>query len=304
MKISSSNLHGLQIGYNALFNKAFAETPVFYSKVAMEVNSESSQEVYTWLGAMPSMREWIGDRIVKALAQYDYTIKNKDFELTVSIPVNAVMDDTYGVYSPVFQDLGYSAKRNPDKLIFSLFPKGFSEKCFDGKPFFSDSHKDKLGGKNALIQSNKGTYKLTPDSYGAARAQMMALTNYEGDSLCIIPDLLVVAPQKEAMARRILLSEEINDETNPYKGTAEPLVVPELSANPEQWFLLCTKRPIRPFIFQNRQKPEFAAKNRSEDDNVFFQNEYIYGVKSRCNAGYGLWQLAFGSTGAEDYPTT
>ena len=35
------------------------------------------------------------------------------------------------------------------------------------------------------------------------------------------------------------------------------------------------------------------------DDNVFFEKKYIYGVDSRDNAGYGLWQLAYGSTGEE-----
>jgi phage major head subunit gpT-like protein len=28
---------------------------------------------------------------------------------------------------------------------------------------------------------------------------------------------------------------------------------------------------------------------------VFLNDEFIYGIRSRCNAGFGLWQLAFGS---------
>ena len=32
------------------------------------------------------------------------------------------------------------------------------------------------------------------------------------------------------------------------------------------------------------------------------KKEFIYGVDARCNAGYGLWQLAFGSTGEADMP--
>lgn len=30
---------------------------------------------------------------------------------------------------------------------------------------------------------------------------------------------------------------------------------------------------------------------------MFFQDEYLYGVNARYNTGYGLWQLAYGSTG-------
>ena len=118
----------------------------------------------------------------------------------------------------------------------------------------------------------------------------------------IVPDLLVVSPPKEAIGRTILMANEIHQEVNIYKDTAELLVVPELAKNPEQWFLLSTKRPVKPFIFQNRRKPQLVSKDKFGDDNVFFKKEYVYGVDSRCNAGYGLWQLAFGSTGEADMP--
>ena len=98
------------------------------------------------------------------------------------------------------------------------------------------------------------------------------------------------------------MANEIHQEVNIYKGTAELMVVPQLAASPEQWLLLCTRRPVKPFIFQNRRKPQIVAKDNPGDDNVFFKKEYIYGVDSRCNAGYGLWQLAFGSTGEADMP--
>ena len=172
--------------------------------------------------------------------------------------------------------------------------------CFDGKPFISDNHTLGYEGKKVTAQSNKGTAKLTPDSYGAARTQMLTLVNDEGEPLRIVPDLLVVSPQKEAIARTILEATEIHQETNIYKGTAELLVVPELAANPEQWFLLCTKRPVKPFIFQSRRKPQLVAKDRPNDDNVFWEKEFVYGVDARCNAGYGLWQLAYGSDGTTE----
>lgn len=304
MILNSANIREAFNSFNTVFNKAFDEAEVLYGRVAMEVPSNTRDETYAWLGSVPSMRKWIGDREIKNLATFGYSIRNEDFELTVSVPRNDMEDDLIGVYKPFFQDLAYSAKKHPDKLVFGLFPRAFTDKCFDGKPFISDDHPTTSNGKKAIPQSNKGTYKLTPDSYGAARTQMMCLVNDQGEPLSIVPDLLVVAPQKEAIARTILMADEIHREVNIYKGTAELLVVNELAANPEQWFLLCTKRPVRPFIFQNRRKPQLVAKNHPDDDNVFFSKEFIYGVDSRCNAGYGLWQLAFGSTGESDMPTT
>lgn len=61
------------------------------------------------------------------------------------------------------------------------------------------------------------------------------------------------------------------------------------------WYLLDTSRALKPIIFQSRKKPNFVAKTGETDDNVFDRNEYVYGVDSRCNVGFGFWQLAYGS---------
>lgn len=297
MIINAGTMNGIYTSFNTVFNQAFEETEVQHPKIAMLVPSDTRDETYAWLGAVPSMREWVGDRVAKKLSSYGYNIKNKDFELTISVPRNDIEDDHIGVYKPMFQDLAYSAKLNPDRLVFSLFTKAFSELCFDGQAFISTEHKPLFEGSKSAKQSNKGTAKLSPESYGAARTQMMTFQNDEGNPLYIVPDMLVVSPQNEALAKTILTANEIKQEVNIYKDTADFLVVPELAATPSQWFLLCTKRPVKPFIFQNRRDARLIRMDKDNDDNVFFKKEYIYGVDSRCNAGYGLWQLAFGSTG-------
>jgi len=60
------------------------------------------------------------------------------------------------------------------------------------------------------------------------------------------------------------------------------------------WYLLDTTRPLKPFIFQERMKPEFEAKTDPRNsDAVFTSNQFQYGVYSRHNVGYGFWQCAF-----------
>lgn len=61
------------------------------------------------------------------------------------------------------------------------------------------------------------------------------------------------------------------------------------------WFLLDTSKPVMPFIYQERLPYELVAMNRSEDPNVFFNDAFLYGTRARMAAGYGLWQLAWGS---------
>lgn len=63
------------------------------------------------------------------------------------------------------------------------------------------------------------------------------------------------------------------------------------------WFLLCTKRPVKPLIYQQRKKAKFVSKTNETDDNVFMSKKFIYGADSRGNAGFGFWQMAYGSDG-------
>lgn len=70
---------------------------------------------------------------------------------------------------------------------------------------------------------------LNTAGYEAARAAMLGFKRDGGDVLNVTPELLVVGPSNEGAARRIVASQLVNGgESNPWAGTAEVLVVPEL----------------------------------------------------------------------------
>jgi phage major head subunit gpT-like protein len=293
MIVNSAALQSIYKGFKTLFNEAFAGAKPFYEKIATVVPSATKSEEYGWLGSFPRLRKWIGDRVINSLAAHGYTIKNESWEATVEVNRDDIEDDTYGVYTPMVKELGRSAATHPDEIVFGLLAKGFTETCYDGQYFFDTDHRDEDGP----IQSNKGTKALSEESYADARAQMMSLQDAKGTPLGIVPNLLVVPHQLEKMARKILFADEIDGTTNTMKDTAELLVVPWLAANPTAWFLFDTSRAIKPLIFQQRKKPEFVSMDSSTDQNVFMKKQFLYGVDCRDNAGFGLWQMAFGSTG-------
>lgn len=68
----------------------------------------------------------------------------------------------------------------------------------------------------------------------------------------------------------------------------------------DAWFLLDTSRGVRPMIRQEREGYEFQRLTRPEDEHVFIHDKYFYGLRARVNAGFGLWQLAWGSKQAPD----
>lgn len=293
MIVNQLALRGIFVGFNTIFNKVFNEQAVLWEKVATKVPSSTSEENYKWLGKIPRMREWIGEREIQNLAASDYTIKNKKFELTIAVPRDEIEDDRIGVYNPVIADIAQSTALHPDNLVFKLLKEGFETNCYDGNPFFSSAHKV---GK--LTVTNKTNTILTSDSYGKARMAMMSLKDESKNSLNIIPNLLVVPPSLEGAAKTILTAEFIDGSSNIWKDTAELLVVPELSGKDKAWYLLCTTKALRPLIFQEREVPKFTSRTNENDENVFTNDQYEYGIRARSNAGYGFWQMAYGSDGS------
>ena len=293
MIVNAQNLRGIYIAFNTLFNKAFEGQKPTYQRIATVVPSTTESETYAWLGDIPGMREWLGDREVQNLSGSDYTIKNKDFELTVGVGRNAIEDDKIGLYNPSIQMLAESAALHPDELVFSLLSDAFAALCYDGKPFFAADHP--VGEKTV---SNKLTDKLSLQSYITARAMMQSFKNSKGRSLGLVPDLLVVPPALEATARDILIADYVNGTRNTMKDTAEIHVEPRLTSD-SAWFLLATKRPLKPIIFQQRKKPKFVSITEETSQNVFMQKTYLYGVDSRDNVGFGFWQMGVGSDGSK-----
>lgn len=292
--INQANLNAAYSGFKTVFQQAYDATASAFERLAVVVPSSTRQEEYRWLGQFPGLREWMGDRVIKDLSVEGFLIKNRDFEASVSVDRNDIEDDSIALYSPLFQQMGESARQHPDELIFDLLVNGFASQCFDGQYFFDTDHPN----GDQPIWSNKSANVLSAVNYESARAQMMSLINEEGKPLRVKPDMLIVSPQLEPTALDILRADKTaNGATNIWKDSADILVVPELSSNPTYWFLADTGRAAKPFIFQTRKAPEFIALDNLNDENVFMRKEYVYGVDYRGNAGYGLPHLILGSTG-------
>ena len=97
MQINNANLKLLYAAFNAAFKAGLGQAASQYTQIATVVPSTTGSEEYAWLGQLPGLREWIGDRVVHAIGTHGYTIKNKSFELTVAIPKPKVEDDQYGI---------------------------------------------------------------------------------------------------------------------------------------------------------------------------------------------------------------
>ncbi|OHX21239.1 Mu-like prophage major head subunit gpT family protein [Chromobacterium sphagni] len=301
MIVNASSLKAIFVNLKTTFNNAFSAAPSQWQKVAMLVPSSTKTNDYKWLSNFPRMQKWIGEKTVKALAASGYTITNDDWEVTVEVDRNDIDDDNLGIYAPQAQMAGESAKQLPDEIVFDLVNKGFASQCYDGQYFFDVDHV--VAGQSV---SNKGTKKLSAASlaaarasYGAARTAMKKFRDDEGRPLNIAPNVLLVPPALEDDANLLMTTERFEDgKPNPYRNTATVVVAPWLNSD-TAWFLLDTSRPIKPFIYQERKKPNFVQQTDPQADDVFNRKKYKFGAEARAAGGYGFWQLAYGSDGSE-----
>lgn len=141
MKLTTDTLRILNTSLNGAFKNAFENAPSDFEKIASVITSTKSSNTYDWLGETTEMREWIGDRVIQNLKEYDYTLKNKSYENTIGVKRTDLEDDETGKYTPIIQDMAFSAKTLPDTLIFGeLLKNGTSNLCYDKQYFFDTDH--------------------------------------------------------------------------------------------------------------------------------------------------------------------
>ena len=299
MLVNKTSIAAVFLTLKTTFNNAFDAAPSQWAQTAMLVPSGSSQNDYAWLSMFPKMRKWIGDKVLKALEAFKYTIVNDDWEATVEVARNDIEDDNLGIYARQAQMAGYSARQLPDEIVAELKNNAFANLCYDGQYFYDTDHS--VAGASV---SNLGTLALSAAtaaaaaaSYGVARTAIMSFKDDEGRPLALIPDLLEVPPALEITGKRLVEMERLTDDSpNPYKGTARLLVNPRLTSA-TAWFLHCTSMPVKPFVYQERKAPNFVEQTDAQTDNVFMRKKFRFGAEARAAGGYAFWQMSYGNKG-------
>lgn len=114
------------------------------------------------------------------------------------------------------------------------------------------------------------------------------------------PDEMVFEPLRNGFDQSCYDGQNFFDMDHPVEdANGQPQSVSNMQAGAGvPWFLLDTSRPIKPLVFQERIPYTPQQMSSDSDSHVCFRDEYLYGIRARLNAGFGLWQLAFGSKAA------
>jgi phage major head subunit gpT-like protein len=305
MLLTPEKIQAASEGFRAVFLKAYEGYTPDWAGYAMEVRSNSETETYDFLTGLPGMKELVGEVKLEDIDIAGFSIRNKEWESTVPVKRAVIERDNLGLVRPQMEELALVARNHPRVLLAQLLNGSFTTKDYTGKNFFDENKKynplDK--SKDAPVFSNKGTAALDAESFVLARKVLRQQKDSKGNNLGLGRKLLLlVPPALEETANKLRTAENVavaggGSETNTLRGTFEVVVINELESD-TAWFLVESGRSIKPLIVQMETDPEFVAADDPKSTHVMLEKKFIYQAYGRWNAGYGLPQLAYGSTGA------
>lgn len=140
MIINSDTLLALRTNLKTSYQGAFKGTTTTWNLVAMKTTSTTASETYGWMGDLPQIREFVGERQIKNLKSYDFRIKNRKFELTIGVKRDDIADNNLSGYGVIASDIGSKTAKYPDRLVWQAVKTGNQNPCYDGQYFFDTDH--------------------------------------------------------------------------------------------------------------------------------------------------------------------
>ena len=163
------------------------------NRIATIVPSTNDSEDYSWLGDVPGVREFLGARQARDLANFNYNIRNKEWE-NINIRI---------------RELAAEAARYQDQLCCEFLTGALGSAaapylCYDGQGLIDTDHTatSEAGG---AVQSNRAGTALASASLWVAISAMRSYKSDTGRVLNASPDMLLVEPCLEQTAKELLV---------------------------------------------------------------------------------------------------
>jgi phage major head subunit gpT-like protein len=158
MIITAPILNGLRTALRDEFRRRMSEINAkpAWRLLATVITSSTKSNTYGWLGAFPQLREWVGERVVKDIAESAYQIVNQKYEATLGVDRADIEDDNLGQYRVLAAEMADEVERFFNRNIALLLKEGFTKTCYDGQNFFDSEH--------PVYANADGTGAVTPFS--------------------------------------------------------------------------------------------------------------------------------------------
>lgn len=278
---------------------ALAAAPYYPTLCTMGQSSGASEDVGL-PGAVPAIRQWLGDRQEGTLRGARFNLEHGLYEGTVRIPRTDYEDDRLGLHRMGVAQLGQRAALHPDKLLVDLIEAGAATVCWDGQYFYDTDHSFGDSGS----QDNDLTYDCTDHTAPTALEMRAAIRQAVDAMIAFVDDageplyqptvgrlsaVEVTVPTElrdvaiEAAEAQFLNSGDSNVRIDQYQIRT----IPRFSSAVTFWTHL-TSDIIKPFVFFARSpiREEISGLDSIKEKEILFMTEGRYSI------GHLAWWLS------------
>lgn len=294
MAISGNVPQHLVVGARTGFLTALKTTPMPWQRVAGTFNMGAKAVDLVDLGAAPMPVEDADRGPLQDFIEKSLQIKARNWNITVGLSYNAVMDDQTASLETKVRSAGENFQRAINNLVFKALDAGDGSTyglCYDGLSFFNDSHVDK-GAAYSTAQDNNFALQLSLDNFTTNYNLAALFRDDQGEFTEHNYDLLVVPPALRHIAAQIADNADAYDtssrEKNPFYGNVKYIVSPHM--NTTAWALLASSEVAKPLYVAMREQPNLQDSwfdPMGPDGGMYYFKFY-----SRYNVFYGDWRLA------------
>lgn len=291
----------------AAFWQGWDNFPSITDSLAYVMDSNSDQETYAWLAYAPAVREMSGSKIKQAVPEISFTVKNKMWEATTSVPYATWKYNKNGAIAKLAEETGKKARAHRDKIIsLNLMDVGDATNCYDGQYFFDTDHSDP-GAAYTTSQSNDITQAAAattiPVDTEVAAAIAKAISTLRtfrdgaGDPVtygALTPGMIEVhhsvgtGGDLNALVEKVANAEYLTGAvSNPVRNLFKPVFNPYLSAV-DEIYVFNTGTSRKPFILQIAE--DVTMEDDFGGDNEFNTKDRSFGSFGFYNAAYGDWR--------------
>jgi len=197
------------------------------------------------------------------------TYTPKKYERGVNFTWEMLINDDLGAFQNLGRDLGLAAQNTVNDFAIGFIRDNAT--IYDTKALFHTDH------------ANLGSTALSEPSLSAGITAMRKQTSEKGNPLNIEPGFLLVPPELEFTAKKLVNSTLVPgssyNDVNVIRGLVEVLVEP-LMADTNNWYLVAKPSSIATIemgFLGGKETPEILVKEDFERDVIWYKGRLVFG---------------------------
>ena len=305
-------------GILGMFYEAL-ETPrdqSWIDRITEMVESDQEIETYKSLGQVPRMKLYKGSKDVKQLRQFEFEIKNEEYDVTLGVPIRDIRRDKTGQIRKRIAEMIKASTTHWNTLGSGLIVNGHLADCYDEKKFFAADHQvgDSPVQSNLLTASDYAELAIVlntnPTAAEFADALMAVIQHFyslkdehneplneEARAFVVQVPVTFWGVAQRAVSAQYLAVPGGGQVDNPLLSAGITVeVVPNPRITFTASFVVCrADGSAKPFIRQEELAPEPIILGEGSD-HAFKEHEWLFSVESTRAMGYGAWHQAIKAT--------